>query len=538
MPARNAEEAFKRYDKLKSDRSNWETLWQDVADYVIPNKNDVSQVITPGQKRNLQVFDGSGIQSNELLAGALHGMLTNPSSFWFELFSGIPEVDRDDEARKWFQRVARTMHEVMNNSNFQTEIHELYLDLCSFGTAMMSVEEDKRYKVRFLTHHITRFVIDEDQDGMVDCVFVLYKWKPQQVIDEFGEAKVPSWVKDKAMRDAECDIDILQEITTRDSYDNKAIDSSMYKIASCWYIRGDKKPETIREAGFRTMPAVTPRWTKGTGEKYGRSPSMKALPDIKMINKMMYVLIQGAEKAVNPPLLIPDDSVIGTVKTYPGGLNLYRGGTTDFIRPLETGTKIDMGYQIMEDVRKRIREAFYIDQLQLQEGPQMTATEVLQRTEEKIRLLGPILGRQHFELLQPLIERVYEICDRSKMFPPLPRIMVQHRAEVRVQYRSMLAKAQLATEANNILRTFQAGSPFFQLDPNSRDIVDCEEGVRYVANLYGLPAELIRDADALKAIREGRAQAQQNMIAQQQQETQVDQATKLLPALSKAGPQQ
>lgn len=535
--ALTAVEAFKRFEKLKSDRSNWESLWQDVADYFLPNKNDITSVGSSGRKRNLQIYDSTGIRSAELLTGALHGMLTNPSTYWFELYSGIKEVDEDDDARLWFQEAARTMHDIVNGSNFQPEVHEMYTDEVNFGTGAMSINEDEVDVVRFMTHHISRVWIEEDARGDVCRVFLKFDWKPRDCIKEFevpNGKKLPKWVHDMDKKDSECKIEVLQIIDERSAYDNKAIDSTRYKYASCWYIRGgNKEPDLVKESGFRTKPIVTPRWTKGTGESYGRSASMNALCDVKMLNKMMQTVIRGAEKAVDPPLLVPDDSVIGTVKTTPGGLNHFRAGTQDFIRPLETGSKLDMGYQIIENVRGQIRECFYLNQLQLQDGPQKTATEVMQITEENRRFLGPIVGRQETEFLRPWALRVFEICERRKKFKPYPPIMLQYKPQILVRYRSMLAKAQQSVDIDNIGRAIGSMGALFQIDPNSIDIIDADKGVKYIANVRGIPQELIRDDREVKKIREAKAVAAAQAQAKADEAEQAEQVGKVAPAIAK-----
>jgi hypothetical protein len=238
---------------------------------------------------------------------------------------------------------------------------------------------------------------------------------------------VPSLGAKRGKDEPDCEIELLQTVVPNADYDSqKKLDGQGKRFKSCTYLkeREAADAETLSEKGFQTFPWVTPRWSKATGEVYGRSPAMKCLADVKMINEMMKETIRAQQKATNPPLLVPDDGIIGSLKLFPGGLNLlsfwFNG---DFIKPLESGGNLQLTYEMMDDVRKRIRDSFYIDQLQLQDGPQMTATEVMQRTEEKIRLLGPLLGRQHSELLRPLIERVYEISGAAWPFPVAPQIL-------------------------------------------------------------------------------------------------------------------
>ena len=46
------------------------------------------------------------------------------------------------------------MHMVINNSNFQTEIHEYYLNLVGFGNGPLWMEEDVENVVRFASRHV------------------------------------------------------------------------------------------------------------------------------------------------------------------------------------------------------------------------------------------------------------------------------------------------------------------------------------------------------------------------------------------------
>ena len=74
-----------RFDKLKTGRQNWETHWQEVADYMQPRKAEITRERARGDKRNIQIFDATAIHALELLAASLHGMLTSSANRWFSL---------------------------------------------------------------------------------------------------------------------------------------------------------------------------------------------------------------------------------------------------------------------------------------------------------------------------------------------------------------------------------------------------------------------------------------------------------------------
>jgi len=502
-----AKKIIAKLRKLKSERGNFETHWQDIADLVLPKKNDITVRQFPGVKRNLQVYDSTAIHANELLSGALHGLLTNPSTQFFELTTGFLELDDDDEVRLWLQKVTRQMHEVLNNSNFQTEIHEVYQDQTTFGTATLFMEEDDERIIRFMSRPIQEIFIDENSKGQVDTIIRSFDWDLRKLVQKFGEKKILEafnapelkQIKDKQHK-------IIHAVMPRADAERAKIGAKSFAFASLWVLEG--REFVLDEGGFRVFPAAVPRWTKISGERYGRSPSMKALPDIRMMNSMKLSTIKGAQKTIDPPILVPDDGFLNPPNMRPGGLNFFRAGSGEKMEAFTTNSRIDFGIQLIDQVRNSIREAYFIDQLQLAQGPQMTATEVIQRTEQAMRLLGPVLGRQQNELLRPMIDRLFDIMERKGLLPdPIPEAL-QGR-DIRVQYSSLISRAQRSSEVQNILRTIEASAPFIQADPAVMDNFDGDVAARIISRQFAMQQEIVRPKAEVEEIRKRRAQAQQ-----------------------------
>jgi hypothetical protein len=523
-------QVIEKVDKLKSDRGVWENHWQEIADYNLPRKNDViSRSGTSGEKKGQLVFDNTGIISSELLAGALHGMLTNPSSVFFGLTTGDDKIDMVDAIRLYLQDCTKKIINVLNNSNFQTEVHELYIDLVNFGTGNMSIEEDERNVVRFSTKFIGNYFIDEDSLGRVNQIYREWEWSPVQMVESFGEDALPEKIR-REYRDGKCDTkySVIHAV-----YPKTMVYDSKFKkdIISQFVIR--QLSEQVKLEGFNELPYVTPRWSKLSEEKYGRSPAMNALPEIKTLNKMAEVMLQGAQKVVDPPVQLPDDGFVLPIITRPGGINYYRSGSTDIIKPVFNDTRIDFGYEVMKERRAKVRESFYVDQLMLNSGgPMMTATEVMQRTEEKMRLLGPMMGRMQNEFLRPLIDRVFNIMARREMFD-IPPEELQGKV-VDVKYSSLIAKSQKVSDGQNIMRVVQAIAPFIQLDPAVADNLNGDQALRVLADIYGLPAEVINDVAAVQQKRQQRAKEQQAAMQAAQQSQQADNYSKVVPAMAAA----
>jgi len=282
----------------------------------------------------------------------------------------------------------------------------------------------------------------------------------------------------------------------------------------------------ISEGGFREFPYVVPRYLKASYEIYGRSPSMNALPDVKMLNKMSEVAIKAGQKQIDPPLMIPDDGFMLPIRTVPGGLNFYRSGSRDRIEPLNIGANNPITLQMIQDRQLAVQKTFYVDQLLMAQGGNMTATEVLQRNEEKMRLLGPVLGRLQSELLQPLIERVFNILMRSDVFKPAPEIL--NGIDIDIEYVSPLAKAQKSGDLNAVMRGVEIFGSMAQFAP-VLDYLDADGLVKYVQNTLGLPAKIIKSDAEVAQLRQERQQQQQAQAEQQQQMQQAEAAGAAAP---------
>ena len=520
-----------RYDRLKTGRQNWETHWQEVADYMQPRKADVTRTRSRGDKRTELIFDSSPIQAVELLASSLHGMMTNPSTPWFSLRYKDQGLDSDDEAKLWLEGVTDTMYTAFNRSNFQQEIFELYHDLITFGTAAMFIEEDQDDLLKFSTRHINEIYITENDKGRIDTVYRRFKITLRAAFQQFGE-KLSEEARNKVEKDPFDEIDILHAVYPRQDFDPTKKDKKNMEFESTYveYKNGNE----LSVGGFMEFPFVVPRYLKASHEIYGRSPAMTALPDVKMLNEMSKTTIKAAQKQVDPPLLVPDDGFLLPVRTVPGGLNFYRSGTRDRIEPLNIGANNPLGLNMEEQRRTAIRNVFYVDQLLLQQGPQMTATEVIQRNEEKMRLLGPVLGRLQSELLKPMIDRCFAILLRNNQFAPAPDFLSGQ--DIEIEYVSPLAKAQKGTELSSITRAMEILGSLSNVAPVF-DYINFDALVKHVADLVGVPQKVLKLQSQVNAEREQQAQLAEQQAQMQQMQQAAEAGGKIAP-LAKALPEE
>jgi len=517
----------RRYKTLQTQRSNWEKHWQELADYMLPRKADITKKRTQGDKRTELIYDGTAVHAVELLSSSLHGMLTSPSTPWFSMRYRDPALQNNDAANEWLELCMDQMYKAFNRSNFQQEIHELYYDLVVFGTAALYLEGDQD-GLRFSARHIAEVTVAEDADGKVDTVYRKFKMTSRAAAQRFGEDNLPTQMTKDLKDDPHKEHDLVHAVYPRTEAKGKLAKNK--PVASVYYHLDSK--HLISESGFDDFPFMVPRFVKDSVSTYGRSPAMNALPDVKMLNKMSETTIRAAQKQIDPPLMVPDDGFVLPVRTTPGALNFYRTGTRDRLEPLQIGANNPLGLNMEEQRRNAIRQAFYVDQLLMSQGPAMTATEVLQRNEEKMRLLGPVLGRLQSELLQPLISRSFALLLRNGLLPAAPEQL--QGQDIDIEYVSPLAKAQRLTDLQSMLRGFEVMMQVAEIAP-VMDYLDSDKLVQYLVEVTGIPARVIRSDDEVARIRRQQQQAQAQQAQMEQQMMNAEAAGQVAPLVKAVG---
>ena len=498
--------------RLQSKRQTWESHWQEVSDYMLPRKSDVNRERSKGDKRNVQIYDSTAVHSLELLASSLHGMLTSQANRWFELRYKEAALNDLDEAKEWLEDSMEKMYVAFARSNFQQEIFENYHDLIAFGTSCLYIEKDVDDIIRFSARHIKEIYITENDKGLVDTIYRKFKMTAKACFDMFGKDNLSRDILVKYQKAPFDDVELVHVVKPRETYNPKKLDKQNMPFQSVYM--EFQTGHIISLGGFREFPYVVPRYLKASNEIYGRSPGMNSLPDVKVLNKMVEVSLRAAQKQVDPPLLVPDDAMMLPIRTAPGSLNYYRSGSRDRIEPLQIGANNPLGLNMEDQRRSSISRTFHVDQLLIQENRTMTATEVMQRNQEKMRILGPVIGRLQQELLQPLIIRVFNIMLRDKQFLTAPDILTNQ--EIDIEYVSPVAIAQKGSQIEGIMRGLELFGSMAQAMP-VMDYIDENGFIKQIIDILGLPASMIKSDAQVQQIRQERAAEQQQQMEMQQQ---------------------
>ena len=506
-----AEALCEREEAMRTERANWETLWQNVTKYVLPNEASFVEKLPSGLERTRFILDSTAPRSLELFASSLHGLLNNPGLRWVRVGKADDPTAMDiPENKAWATKVEDLILAALTGeeADIYSQLHTIYLGLGSVGTGCAFVDVSPRGKLRVREYHMSDVIMDEGEGEMVDVV--MRRWNTtirrarqrwpglelgQSVDDGPGGAskKKPSDKAEFMHVVVPAGDPVIADIPAR----VRNLNAPYY---ACWINRTDRK--TVKYDTYEEFPYLCPRWYKTRGEIYGRSPAMTALPDIRMVNQMSATILRGAEKIVDPPLVIPDGGLVSPARLFPGGIT-YSEGTIEIKTLIPPGTsRIETGNQLLEARQGAIREAFFTPLFATPESPVKTATQVLQEVDERNRAVSPMIVRVQSELFYGLIRRTYNLLLRADRIPTPPPGM---RGDgLTVEYVSPLIASQRQMEALSTVRLFEMMAPWYGLDKGIGDHVDIDKLFPIILRGSGAPADLAKTASAIKKVRDAR----------------------------------
>lgn len=521
-----AEDIVSRHNALKAERASWDTEWQQIADYVMPRKSQITTRKTEGVEGFTDdLFDMTVIRANMTLAAGQLNYVTPATERWFAFECPEELRERAGEAgARWFQQCTEVAFRELARSNFYLEIHELYLDRGGFGTSIIYAEEGKRNTLNFQNWEVGTYSIAEDSEGIVDTVFRSFELSCRQAVQRFGIANVGECIQ-KCFAEAKTKatnldqkFEFIQAIYPREDSKRQPgkVDGPNKPVASVYVALKDKV--CVRISGFDEQPAAVSRFLKWGKAPYGYSPSFEALPTVRQVNFIEKQMDALAELAAFPRVLIPD-GLEGDVDLRAGGITVYDpNNAAGQALPKEWATegRYDIGLQRVEAKQRQIEEAFHVSLFRMfaEKNKQMTAREVIERVQEKLVQFSPTFARMTAELLNPLLERIFGLCFRAGKFPDPPdEVLIPTMEGVslplpQVSYTSKIALAIKAIENQSFMQFVEIIAPLVQVDPGVLDALNTDKAVKGLARNLSLPTDWMRTDEEIAAIRQQRADAQ------------------------------
>lgn len=541
--AADVKKALETNQRLQAEKTIWNNHWQLVHEYFLQRKADFTVQREAGAFLNSDIWTAVPGKAAETCASALLGLVwPDSTSFALEPFG---ELSEDEDSKEWFEKtVTRRMQADLDDpqAGLSLALDEFMLDFVVSGTPAIHAEEGDTSLYRFDAWNVQQFAIDEGPDGFVDTFYKETEYTIRQAVKKFGETALSKKTQDAwKNKDYACKVKVLHIIEPRDVQPGKGAGPQNMPWASI-YIEKDTE-HLIKESGYNELPTFAVRYSKRIGEKYGRSPAMRSLPDVMELNAIWEIVTLGLEKNFDPPLAVYDDGTFGggTIDTSAGAINVVnvsgKLGANTPIQPIFTVGQFADVAVLIERLEQTINDHFMIDRLlDLDNQKEMTAREAMIRQSIRQKALRSVISRLLTELFNRLLERCFNIGLRKGRYgfaegsaemvawqaanpgkDPIiiPSKIVEMQGSqdrvYRVRYMTPATREQEAEQAQGILNLFEfVGSTG---DAEAKQMLNIPRSVKKLGQIWSVPVECFSTEAELKAIKAGNAEAEQEANA-------------------------
>lgn len=517
---------LKRYEALFNASTNHFNLCEQMAKYIAPSRIGIMSKQSPGTQQNRGVYDSTSLMAAELMAQFIASYTMNPAQQWGSMRMRNPAFRDNDKVNEWLDEARDRQLGMYDDSMFYAEAPESLVDYIGFGTNFLLAEEmpfgvarvpkNGFRGSRFEAVKTGRFVIAEGPDGMVDTVGREWEVSADVMVRRWGMAAMPDNVKKVIAQGKPDQTFMVIHMVYPRSFSDREFAAGNRKMpwASVWVEKESKKD--VNESGYRTFPGAVARYKKTPGEPWGRGPGHTAFPDTWSLNETKRMSLEDFSFKVKPPVLVAHDSVFGTLRLVPGApttINTHGLSIRDRIMPFETGSRPEITAMKEEELRKSIRQIFFVEQiLNLMEvnKSEMTAFEFAKKLELLFRLLGPVYGRTKREYMQQVWDSGFDLCLTSGLFSNPPDEIFETDGAIETVFENPIEKAQRATDVESIGLAVQDLLPLAQVFPNIWDNYDPDEIVTIVNRTRGVPAKATRSVRERESFRQARMDQEQN----------------------------
>jgi hypothetical protein len=515
QPINRRQRLLARKSALWNERSSWITHWREISDYQQPRAGRF--VVTDrnrGDKRANHILDNTAVFGARTLAAGLMSGVTSPARPWFRLEIKDKELMESGPVKTWLHDTATLLRAIFASSNTYRSLHTIYEELGLFGTASSIVLPNFNNVIHHYPLTVGEYALATNAEGEVDTLCREFQMTVAQMVEQFGKENCSQTVRDlynKANYDAW--VDVLHLVEPRKDRDTTKRDGRNMRFASVYLEPGkDNNDQFLSESGFQKFPVLAPRWVVTGNDVYGTSPGMECLGDVKQLQHQQLRKGQAIDYQVNPPLQVPTKYKEAAKARLPGGVFYVDSmGPNQGVRSaFDVNLNLQHLREDIVDVRERIRSAYYADlflMLANDTRSGITATEVAERHEEKLLMLGPVLERLHNELLSPLIDTAFDYAARAGILPEAPPEL--EGMELSVEFISVLAQAQRAVATQGMDRLLGTVSQMAAVRPEVLDKLNFDQIVDDYGDAYGVNPKIIVPDSEVAALRQQRAAAMQ-----------------------------
>ena len=526
----------RRWGDIKDERSSYFGHWQELSEYILPRRGRfLTSKRNDGSKKNGKIIDSTATIAVRTLSAGMMSGITSPARPWFRLATPEPKLMEVSEVKQWLFNVEKRMADVFSRSNLYNSLQTIYEEMGVFGTGAMLLQEDHQDVIRCYPFTAGEYGLAISDRLDVNTFYREFQLSVAQVVQGFGIENCSDELKGM-FKNGQLDkwVDIMHVIEPNSARDPAMADNSNMPYTSRYFEKGGREDKFLSESGYEEFPVMAPRWHVTGVDIYGRSPAMDVLGDVKALQIEQKRKAQGIDKMVNPPMQAPSGLRGQTATVLPGGVTYVDTvqGTQGGFRPTyEVNPRLGELQQDIVENQERIRQGFYADLFQMltmSNRRQITAREIDERHEEKLLMLGPVLERLHSELLDPMIDRTFNIMVRNGLIPPPPEELAG--VDLKVEYISVMAQAQRAIGTGAIERLAGFVGNLAAAKPEVLDKLNADQSVDEYAEMLGVPPKIVVPDEEVEVAREARAQ----QLQQQQMLEQAGQGAQAAKVLSEA----
>jgi hypothetical protein len=518
---------LREFGTIMSNRGISESHWQEIAERCWTGmswKFNPYWYSSPGQKKTEYVFDSTAALALNRFSAIIDSLLTPRNSKWHGLQASDPKLNARRDVREYFEEVTRILfhYRYFPQANFASQNQQCNKSLGAFGSSCLFVDaldwgRGVKRGFRYKTLSLGEVYFAENHQGIVDKVFRHFELTARQAIQRWGE-RAPDLAFTAMETNPEQTLKFVHLVEPNAEWEEGRLDYRGMKYREIYVSKEDVK--TMEEGGYNVFPYIISRYEQYPGEVYGRSIAMDLLPSIKTLNEEKKTMLKQGHRVVDPVLLAHDDGVLDGFSLRAGAVNM--GGVNaegkPLVHALATGN-ISAGKEMMDDERTLINDGFLVTLFQiLTENPQMTATEVLERTREKGILLAPTVGRQESERLGPQIDRELDLAAQQGQLPQMPEALRRAQGEYKVTYDSPLSRAMRSEEAAGVMRSISSATEYVQLtgDPKPLFYFNMDKIMPAVAEIHGTPPSWMNDETTVQQMVQAHQQMKQREMASQE----------------------
>lgn len=502
---------------LWTERKDWDSEWRDIALHQRPSLSQFHTSDTnksQGARRRRNILDDTATWASRVLTAGMMSGITSPARPWFRLGLQDKDLMQAPAVRSWLHECTSILLAIFSASNTYRSLEACYTELGLFGTWAGFMLPDFDNVIHHYPLTIGQYALATNHKGEVDTLYREFKMTVSQLVEQFGKencSKTVQGLYDKGTYDHW--VDVIHAVEPRRDRDPGRNDALNMPWKSCYIEVGENDPgKFLQESGFRNFPVLAPRWSVTGSNIYGDSPGMEAQGAVRQLQQEQLRKGQAIDYQTMPPLQAPVKYKDQPNARLPGGIMYYDSvGPGDAIKPA-WDVRLDLMAlrEDIQDVRERIRTAFYADLFLMIANDTrsgVTATEIAERHEEKLLMLGPVLERLHNELLRPMVENTFDRAAEVGILPPAPTEL--EGMEIEIEFISVLAQAQRAVAASGLDRLGMAVGQLAQIKPEVVDKLNADKAVDNYADMYGVDPEVVFSDEEVAAVRQQRAQQQQ-----------------------------